>query len=62
MATVTLPEYKSTTCTVCGHPSHCSGPLYLDVKDYQCDNPDPYHQRQIKACHQCSCKLCKAKN
>lgn len=59
MATVTLPEYKSTHCKICGHPSHCGTPLWLEVTDYAVDNiKEP---RQIKACYGCSCSECNKK-
>lgn len=51
---VTLPKYNGSYCQNCGHPSHCGGPLYLEVKDYGV-NSEPYN---IKACSCCRCKSC----
>jgi len=47
-------DYKPNSCKTCGHPSHCEGAYYLEVKDLQVDE-EPY---MIKACNKCRCKAC----
>ena len=50
---VTLPRQDGTACENCGHPHH-DGTLWLEVRDY--NKQEPYF---IKACECCRCKSCR---
>ena len=50
-------EYKTKSCKNCGHPQHCSGAYWLEIKDHGVDS-EPY---QIKACDTCTCDDCRRK-
>jgi hypothetical protein len=51
-----ITGYTSTSCRICGHESHCGGPLWKEVKDYACEQPAS--PRSIEICKHCSCSNC----
>lgn len=50
---MSIENWKPTNCIVCGHPSHCGQPLWLENTGYPQDGNNFY-----KACHSCSCEKC----
>ena len=51
--------FKPTSCRICGHGSHCGGPLWKEVTDYACERPAT--PRSIEVCKMCSCPNCTTK-
>ena len=47
--------YRPVSCQNCGHPQHCGGAYYMQVRDY---GPIPDEPRTIKACDSCRCVDC----
>ena len=51
-------DYKPKSCRNCGHPQHCGGSYWLEIKELHDDNEGPY---VVEACKKCSCEDCTPK-
>lgn len=51
-----LKEFVKSGCNICGHESHCGGPLYKEFLD---GDRQPV---TIRVCNHCQCPECSQKD